>query len=99
VDLWLVWLEAPFETMPPDQVAGGIAFDLGGPTLHALDAAAGGEAGAAWPYSAALGGLALVDPNSDALPAGHLRIFEEAWQGLVDGSLTIGIDPLTGEEP
>lgn len=99
VDLWLVWLEAFPGAIPSDHVAGGIVFDLRGPTLHALDAAADGRDGAAWPYSAALEGLALVDANSTALPPGHLRVFEEAWQGLVDGSLTIGIDPRTGAEP
>lgn len=99
VELWQVWLEALPGAMPADHVAGGIGFDLRGPTLHALDAAAGGQDGAAWPYSAAFEGLALVNPNSAALPPGHLRIFEEAWQGLADGSLTIGIDPITGGEP
>ncbi|MEX0787747.1 MAG: BMP family ABC transporter substrate-binding protein [Anaerolineales bacterium] len=99
VDLWQVWLETLPGAIPADHVAGGIAFDLRGPTLRALEAVAGGEGGAAWPYSAALEGLALVNPNSAALLLGHRRIFDEAWRGLADGSLTIGIDPLTGEEP
>jgi hypothetical protein len=99
VDLWQVWLEALPGAMPADHVAGGIGFDLRGPSVHALNAASSGQSGAVWPYSAALEGLALVNSNSQALSPGHLRIFEEAWRGLADGSLTIGIDPLTGEEP
>lgn len=92
VDLWVAWLETPPASIAPERLAGGVAFDLLGPLQRALEAALSGATGAMWPYSAENDGLALVTANPEALPPGRLRLLEEAWEGLREGTLAIDLD-------
>ena len=93
VDLWVAWMEAPPASVPVERLAGGVGFDLFGPLRRALEAALAGAAGTMWPYAAENDGLALVDPNPEALTPGRARLLDEAWAGLREGTLAIDLDP------
>ncbi|MGH2607154.1 MAG: hypothetical protein ACRDG5_11250 [Anaerolineales bacterium] len=93
VDLWVAWMESPPVSVPVERMVGGVRFDLYGPLVRALEAALAGADGTVWPYAAENDGLALVDPNPEALTPGRARLWEEAWAGLRDGTLAIDLEP------
>ncbi len=90
-----VWVGAPPQAIAAENWVGGVEFDPAALVCSALEALLAGEAGQAWPYSLAQGGMRL-DVGSGALSPGRLRLVEQAWQALMDGSLDTGLDPETG---
>ncbi len=91
-----VWVGKAPEAVGPERWVAGVIFAPESLIPAALEALLAGEPGRAWPYSAGLGGLQW-DVYGGRLSPGRLRLIEQAWQALAEGSLDTGLEPTSGE--
>lgn len=91
-----VWVAKAPEAVAPERSVGGVVFAPQALITAALEALLAGGPGKAWPYSAAEGGLRL-EVGVASLSPGRVRVLEQAWIALADGSLDTGLDPTSGE--
>jgi hypothetical protein len=92
VEAWVVWVEEPPVGIVPERLAGGVEFDLGPPLLEALQASLDGTSGGNWPYSAANGGIGILEGVPAAISPGRWRLVQAAWADLGSGELAISPD-------
>jgi hypothetical protein len=91
----MVLVDQPGEAFGAGQIAGRVVFEPSAALLAALEALVKGQPGQAWPYSAELGGLQLIEIDPQALSAGRRQALEGILQALADGTLDPGLLPPT----
>jgi hypothetical protein len=89
---WLVLVDQPDGPYLPDEVAARVAFEPEAMVIAALEALLAGQPGQAWPYSAQLDSLRVVEIHPQALSAGRLQAIGQLLQALAAGLLDPGVE-------